>query len=220
MKKIIGLMICIGVVSSTHAQVDTTKPVNKRPPGILDTIPPAGTNPMDSAMGKWPKKRGGDTMNNDSAGTYNHSMDTAALMGDSLARRDGWQRKDTVTEASMLDKTPEQNNNQNDSLNKAKTKMDSAVVKVDSAINDRVMMKDGEVFVIKKGEATKLEKDFTLPSGLVVTPDGTVKKKDGTAVKLKDGQYIEIKALPVKKDAPASKEKSVEKKAPVRKKKG
>lgn len=220
MKKIIVLITGIVMVSAVHAQMDTTKPLNKQPPGMMDTIPPAGTNPMDTAMGKWPKKRGGDVLNKDSAGGYNHNMDTAASMGDSSAARHGWKQKDTVTDASMLDKVPTQNNNKNDSLSNAKSKMNGAARKVDSTLTDRVMMKDGELLVIEKGKLTKVEKDFKLPSGVVVTPDGKVKMTNGTSVKLKDGQYIEMKALQAKKETPASKEKPVGKKKPVKKKKG
>lgn len=70
----------------------------------------------------------------------------------------------------------------------AETKKPLATEKV----TDRVVMKDGELFIIKNGETSKMDKEVVFPSGTVIQVDGTVKKKDGTQVKLQNGQYIEI----------------------------
>lgn len=74
--------------------------------------------------------------------------------------------------------------------------------KVDKAdkVSDRVVMKDGELLVIKNGESAKMEKEIVLPSGTVIKTDGTLKKKDGSEIKLKDGQYIELPTAKKKKD--------------------
>ncbi len=68
-------------------------------------------------------------------------------------------------------------------------------------LSDRVVMKEGQMMLVKNGEEMKMEKDVTLPSGTVITTDGTVKKKDGSEVKLKDGQYIALPAATEKKTA-------------------
>lgn len=66
-------------------------------------------------------------------------------------------------------------------------------------VTDRVMMKDGAMVIIKDGNMAPMDKAITLPSGTVVQTDGTLKKKDGSEVKLKDGQYIELPSADAKK---------------------
>jgi len=82
-------------------------------------------------------------------------------------------------------------------------------------ITDRVMMKDGQMMLVKNGMETKMEKDVTLPSGTVISTAGVVKKKDGSEVQLKDGQYIALPAAIEKK--PAVKEKKAGKPSPKKK---
>lgn len=77
-------------------------------------------------------------------------------------------------------------------------------------LSDRAMMKNGEMMIIKNGEETKMQDEVVFPSGTVVKTDGTVRKKDGSEVKLKDGQYI---ALP----SPEADKKKPEKKVPLEK---
>jgi|GEM_PF-6727932 len=66
-------------------------------------------------------------------------------------------------------------------------------------VTDRVMMRDGAMVIIKDGTMMPLEKEITLPSGTVVQKDGTLKKKDGSEIKLKDGQFIELPSVNAKK---------------------
>lgn len=68
-------------------------------------------------------------------------------------------------------------------------------------VTDRVMMKDGAMVIIKDGNMAPMDKEITLPSGTVVQTDGTLKKKDGSEIKLKDGQYIELPSADAKKKA-------------------
>ncbi len=88
-----------------------------------------------------------------------------------------------------------------------KPNTDTAQKAPEEKLSDRAMMKNGEMVIIKNGEETKMEKEVVFPSGTVVKTDGTVRKKDGSEVKLKDGQYI---ALPT----PETDKKKPEKKAP------
>ncbi len=69
---------------------------------------------------------------------------------------------------------------------------EKAPAKQKEKVTDRVIMKDGEMLIVKNGEIAKMEKDVTLPSGSVIKKDGTLKKKDGSEIPLKNGQYIEI----------------------------
>ncbi len=56
--------------------------------------------------------------------------------------------------------------------------------------HDGVIMKDGKLLVTKNGQAAPLTENVTLNDGTIVTPDGTVKKTDGTTVTLKEGDYV------------------------------
>ncbi len=66
------------------------------------------------------------------------------------------------------------------------------VVKTKKLVKDRVMMKDGEMVIIKKGKETKMFKSIKLPDGNIVMTDGTIKMPDGNTIKLKDGEYINL----------------------------
>ena len=57
---------------------------------------------------------------------------------------------------------------------------------------DMYVFKNGKVWQVKSGNVTELTKDATLASGAVVKTDGKVVSKDGQAVALKDGQYIDV----------------------------
>jgi hypothetical protein len=57
-------------------------------------------------------------------------------------------------------------------------------------------MRDDKVYVVKGGDSTVLADSLTLPSGAVVKGDATVRFKDGSSTKLKNGQYISIKPAP------------------------
>lgn len=160
----------------------------------IDTIPPVRPNTMDSVPGKWP------------VDTTVNKMDSSNLQQ--------WKKQDTVADTNMMDKpvVPGADKKVSDSFDKMSSKLDSA--KIDKPVTDRVLMKEGEMVLIKNGEETKMQQAVSLPSGTVITPDGVVKKKDGTSVQLKNGQYIELKPAPVKKESPAVK------KVPVKKTKG
>ncbi len=66
-------------------------------------------------------------------------------------------------------------------------------------VTDRLMMREGAMILIKDGSVIPMDKEITLPSGSVVHKDGTLKKKDGSEIKLKDGQFIELPSADAKK---------------------
>jgi hypothetical protein len=118
-------------------------------------------------------------------------------------------------DTTSLGKTPKQwnadsvdrKNNGDSSLNNwqkpapAEKKVDSSMQQkpATESVTDRVMMRDGAMVIFKDGTMMPLEKEITLPSGTVVQKDGTLKKKDGSEIKLKDGQFIELPAEDKKK---------------------
>jgi len=120
------------------------------------------------------------------------------------------------TPDTTLGKTPKQwnadsvdrKNNGDSNLNNwqkpAEKKIDSSMQQkpvIAEPVSDRVMMRDGAMVIIKDGTMMPLEKEVTLPSGTIVQKDGTLKKKDGSEIKLKDGQFIELPSEDEKKKA-------------------
>src|ERR1017187_3831665 len=58
--------------------------------------------------------------------------------------------------------------------------------------HDGVMMKNGEVMVMKNGHASPLTQDLILADGTTVMADGRVKMKEGTTSTLQDGDYFRM----------------------------
>lgn len=69
-------------------------------------------------------------------------------------------------------------------------------------MKDCVMMKDGQMMVMKGGEKMKMDKDMTMSNGTMVMTDGTVKMKNGKTKMLKDGDclYMDGKMTKMKMD--------------------
>ena len=53
---------------------------------------------------------------------------------------------------------------------------------------DGCMMKDGKMTMMKGGKMMPMTADMTMANGTVCMTDGTCKMKDGTTMKMKDGQ--------------------------------
>lgn len=56
--------------------------------------------------------------------------------------------------------------------------------------NDGVMMKNGNLIVIKGGKMNKMIKDIGFINGSRITITGTIIQKDGSKIALKEGEYI------------------------------
>lgn len=69
-------------------------------------------------------------------------------------------------------------------------------------MKDCVMMKDGKLIVMKGNSVTALDADLTLTNGTVVKTDGSVKSADGSAMKLKEGEAIDMDGKMIKKGTP------------------
>ncbi len=57
---------------------------------------------------------------------------------------------------------------------------------------DGVTMKDGKMMKIKDGEMTMMETDITIINETKIMIDGTILKRDGYKMMLKEGQHIEF----------------------------
>lgn|SRR5574338_583682 len=54
-----------------------------------------------------------------------------------------------------------------------------------------VMMKDGKVMMMKDGKATgPMDHEMTMTNGCKVKPDGTMTMKDGTKMRMQEGQMM------------------------------
>lgn len=187
--KQVAVLVISIFLMSTLSAQVDTVPPVKKQPQ-LDTVPPVKRNTIDTAMKKWP---------DDSIANRNWSNDSA-LSKEMPAR-------------------PDRNMPGKDEPGKTNKATNSAVTKIEKPMSDRVMMKDGEMIVVKNGESIKMSKALTLPTGLVVSPDGTVSRKGAAPLKLKEGQYIEIKPVPAEKvmEKKPTVKKVTTKKVPIKK---
>lgn len=69
-----------------------------------------------------------------------------------------------------------------------------------SMIHDGVMMKDGQMMIIKNGELVPMKTDMKMASGLQVTTDGTVTPAVGQKFTLKDGDSLSMDGTLQKSD--------------------
>jgi hypothetical protein len=222
MKKVTSLMVAALFAGLTYGQI-TNESIPTPRNNNHDTIPP-GWNGDSSYYKRW----------NDSLHRAN-SLDSLNQF-DSTGRRT-WENKDSMDnyknngnwQDTSMNHSWNNSMNKNDSnwnrnqaenhmdknaedhkkWNSDKDKMgnsDSTEAKKD--LSDRVMMKDGEMVLILNGNEEKMDKDYKFPNGTLVTPDGTVKMINGKTVKLKDGQYLDIK-----KPTPTTKKKTKTKKS-------
>jgi len=64
---------------------------------------------------------------------------------------------------------------------------------------DHCMMMHGKMHMMKGGKTTQMDKPMTLSNGTECSPDGTCKMKDGTTIKMKNGDMIDMDGNMMKK---------------------
>ena len=67
---------------------------------------------------------------------------------------------------------------------------DTASMSSSTKMKDCLMMKDGQMMVVKGGQKMAMNRTMTLNNGTTVMQDGTVTMTSGDTKKLKDGQWI------------------------------
>ncbi|MBK5285131.1 MAG: hypothetical protein JJE25_06980 [Bacteroidia bacterium] len=84
------------------------------------------------------------------------------------------------------------NRNMNHDMNN--NKMDNSVnhQPMDNSHPDGVMMQNGKVMMVRNGKMTPMDHDMTMSNGTKVMSTGTILKKDGTKMMMKDGQHIDM----------------------------
>jgi lipopolysaccharide assembly outer membrane protein LptD (OstA) len=65
---------------------------------------------------------------------------------------------------------------------------------------DHIMMKDGKVMMVMQGKSMPADKELTLGNGAKVTVDGNVTMKDGTKMKMKEGDMMTMDGEMMKHD--------------------
>lgn len=217
MKKVSACVMGIFVTGMLCAQVSAGPATDVKPMNLTtDTVPPinpaftdtgASRIVVDTLPGQ--QRRDSNAANSKKDSLLPAQVNAGAAQDTANdPQRDYALGNKPVNNAVIPDTAAKKNDRQKAGTNNT----DTSAASVEEKLSDRVMMKDGEMMLVKNGEAVKMTDDIELPSGQVVGADGTVKKKDGTSVKLKDGQYIELKTVPVKKAAAAGKRNTKKKK--------
>ena len=57
---------------------------------------------------------------------------------------------------------------------------------------DGVMMQNGKMMQVKDGKTSNLDHDITMSNGTKIMSDGSYLKKDGTKMKMKEGQHMDM----------------------------
>ena len=136
---------------------------------------PMSKNSVDSSMaatGKWPDS---SMANNSGTGTTGDSAASSSM-------------------ASSAGSNKAMSNN-NSSANNGATDMSTSKEK---DMTDRLIMKDGQMMMVKHGDTTQMAENVTLSSGALVMKNGSVKYKSGKITQLKNGQSINL--MPVAED--------------------
>lgn len=64
-------------------------------------------------------------------------------------------------------------------------------------VMDHVMMKAGQVLVVRNGQAEKLTETMTFPNRASIAPDGFYSYPDGRRTRLNDGEWFELDGTPI-----------------------
>ena len=212
MKKVTILMTAVFLAGLTYGQITNENIPVPRNNNVRDTIPP-GWNGDTTLYKKWhdslQRANGLDSLNQlDNTGRRNWERDSL----ESYKNNGTWQDSTMNTKSNPLNQADsnsrnksqaDSNFNKNEDHSKLNSNKDKTITadatKTTKDLSDRVMMKDGEMVLILNGNEEKMDKDYKFPNGTLASPDGTLKMSSGKTVKLKDGQYLEIKKTPTTK---------------------
>lgn len=194
MKKLLSLSIAVLITATAFTQDTIPATVNKNLPGKgLDTMPKVNRNKLTLNPGNLVPDTSMHLQKPDtSMSSAVHLPDT--LPGSAVNKSLPNSNMDTVNKSNAL-KGNLPGSGDTISMQKAmatdNTQKDSAFA-TKAIIEDKVVMKDDKVMLIKNGDSTLLEDSIQLKSGAVVKKDASVKFKDGTTKQLKNGQYISL----------------------------
>lgn len=74
--------------------------------------------------------------------------------------------------------------------------------KMQGSTSDGLMMKDGKMWMTKNGKTMPMDAEVTLDNGIRVMTDGTYMDKNGTTMRLRNGESMSMngKMMPMKKN--------------------
>ncbi len=81
--------------------------------------------------------------------------------------------------------------NKNDNLKHSPTG-GAAPMPTDKKVSNGIVMKKGKAVMIKNGSSSMIERDMTLSDGTMIKMNGSISRKDGTAVIIKEGEYMDM----------------------------
>lgn len=64
--------------------------------------------------------------------------------------------------------------------------------RVNQSFPNGVMMKNGKLMMVKNGKLTMMDHEMSMANGTKVMPNGTILKKDGTKMMMKEGQHMDM----------------------------
>ncbi len=76
--------------------------------------------------------------------------------------------------------------------NKNKIKNNAKMHKMHKENPNGVMMQNGRMMLITKGQTSYLQSEVTMRNGTRVFPNGTVIKKNGTTIMMVEGQHMNL----------------------------
>ncbi len=76
--------------------------------------------------------------------------------------------------------------------NKNKVKNNTKMHKMHKEQPNGVMMQNGRMIIVKKGQTTYLDNEVTMSNGTRVLPNGTCIKKDGSTMVFMEGQHMNM----------------------------
>lgn len=81
-------------------------------------------------------------------------------------------------------------------------KMGGRNSKMNGMSSDGIMMKDGKVMITQNGKTMPLENELTLENGTKVMMDGTYMDKNGSTMRMKNGDHMNMagKMMPMKRN--------------------
>lgn len=65
-------------------------------------------------------------------------------------------------------------------------------LKAYKSLADGVMMKNGKLMMVKNGKKTLIDHEMSMWNGTRVLSNGTILKKDGSRIMMKEGQYMDM----------------------------
>lgn len=180
MKKITSVLFIIGMGVSVSAQTTSPPSTTQVPVTTTDTVPGnRGNNGTDTSFYRTNPDNPDSTIynNKNKNGDANNSTDNRNSSVDNPAAN------------QSPAQTNQEQNTQEDAIVAEKSTTEKSKEKV---TEDRVFMKNNKIFVVKNGKTTPLSKSMKLNDGSTIMANGTLKMPDGSSMKLKNGERINI----------------------------